>query len=200
MLFEPWIYHEAIRARAAEIAGHLALRFGKEPVRIIPVLRGGMEFANLLGALLSDSEHPPVSVSVDPIHVKSYAGVSSRELQWIKRPDGPARPDTHDVLIEDIADTAQTLTTVEAELRQQNAASFTTVVMLNRPEARAPEHRDYQPDIAAFEIRNPEAWAIGCGLDLNGRYRELPDIYGKVSPDADSLPPYHLPPLPHLDA
>lgn len=197
MVFEPWIAHEVIDLRVAQMAGHLATRFEGQSIRLIPILRGAWEFNSMLVKKLEDMPHGPVSIDVDPIRVKSYEGTDSRELRWLQHPEFAANPRVHDILVEDIADSARTLTAVEAHMRAQGAASLTTAVLLDRPASRA-EGIVYTPDIVGFEIDNPDAWAIGFGLDLNERYRGLLDIYGKLGPDGEAPPPYHLPAFPEI--
>jgi hypoxanthine phosphoribosyltransferase len=199
MVFEPWIAHEVIDLRVAQIAGHLATRFDGQSVRLIPILRGAWEFSSMLVKKLEDIPHGPASIDVDPIRVKSYEGTDSRELRWLQRPEFAANPMVHDILVEDIADSARTLTAVEAYMREQGAASLTTAVLLDRPASRA-EGIVYSPDLVGFEIDNPDAWAVGFGLDLNERYRGLLDIYGRLGPDGETPPPYHLPTLPEIIA
>jgi hypoxanthine phosphoribosyltransferase len=197
MAFVPWIYKEAIQARVAQMAGHLAARFEGERVRLIPVLKGGRPFSALLLDEMTKLPGGPADITVDPIHVKSYQGITSRELNWLQRPELSARPDVHDIVVEDIADSARTLTAVEAALRAENPASLTTAVLLDRPEARA-EGVSYQPDLVGFHIQNPDAWAIGFGLDLDEEYRDLPDICGRLGQDGELPPMYTMPAFPDL--
>jgi len=197
MTFVPWIGEDAIQLRTAQIAGHLGAAFSGRHIRIIPVLRGGLEFSELLVHHLGQVEDGPASINVDPIHVKSYQGTESRELHWRRRPEFAASPVVHDVIVEDIADTARTLTAVEDCLRGEGPASLTSVVLLDRPDARA-EGITYSPTVTGFHIQNPNAWAIGFGLDLDGDYRDLPLIYGKLGPDGELPPPYDIPALPPI--
>ncbi|HEU4914370.1 MAG TPA: phosphoribosyltransferase family protein [Candidatus Saccharimonadales bacterium] len=196
MVFKPWIHHEAIQRRVAQMAGYLATRFNGQDVRFLPILKGALPFSRLMVAGMSRLPYGPSSITIDTIQVKSYQGTRSRELSWLQVPQSPAHPKVHDVLLEDIADSARTLTAVETHMRQQGGASLTTAVLLDRPAARAPDV-DYKPDLVGFGISNPEAWAIGFGLDLGEQYRDLPDIYGRVGPDG-KLPPYIIPPLPDV--
>jgi hypoxanthine phosphoribosyltransferase len=197
MVFEPWIGNEAIRARTAAMAGYLATKFSGKHVRLLPVLNGAIPFNNMLLDALRTAKHPLHIVAVDPIQVKSYAGTTSQDLVWKKRPGLESDSHVHDILVEDICDSGRTLSVVEEYLRNQEPASLTTAVLLNRPEARANNHTSYQPTIAGFEIADPDAWAIGFGLDLDGQYRELQHIYGKVV-DGESPAPYSLPPFPEI--
>jgi hypoxanthine phosphoribosyltransferase len=197
MAFVPWIYKESIQARVAQMAGCLAARFEGEHVRVIPVLKGGKPFSSLLLDEMSKLPHGPSSIVVDPIHVKSYQGTASRELRWLQRPHLPADPSVHDILVEDIADSARTLTAVESAFRAENPASLTTAVLLDRPSARA-EGISYQPDLIGFHIENPDAWAIGFGLDLDEEYRDLADIYGRLGPSGELPPMYTIPELPDI--
>jgi hypoxanthine phosphoribosyltransferase len=190
MVFVPWIMHDAIDARTSEIAEHIATQYAGQHIRLIQILRGAKPFGDMLLAKLEGIGNGPAVIDVDTIRVKSYEGTASRELKWIKHPDLPARPDVHDILIEDIVDSARTLTAVEREMKSRNPASLTTVVLLDRPEARA-AGIDYQPTIVGFTITDPDAWAIGFGLDLDEQYRDLPHVYGKVV-DARAPQPYTI--------
>jgi hypoxanthine phosphoribosyltransferase len=185
MTFTPWITHDVIEARVTELAEHLAHQYAGQHVRLIQILRGAKPFGDMLLAKLENLPDGPAVIDTDTIRVKSYAGTASRELTWLKRLDTPCRTSVHDILVEDIADTARTLTAVEHALRLQHPASLSTIVLLDRPEARA-QGIDHRPAMVGFRIADPAAWAIGFGLDLDEQYRDLPHIYGKV---VDGRPP-----------
>lgn len=190
-VFEPWILQPQIDERVGELAGHLALRFAGEKVRLLTVLNGAQPFASLLRSKLVRTPGGPSTVFSDTVRAKSYAGTSSGELQWLKDPNLPTRPDVHDVVLEDIADSGRTISHVAHELEGRGPASLSTVVLLDRPEARRVE---FEPDAAGFEIANPDAWAIGFGLDLDEAYRTEPHIYGRVV-DGQLPPAYSVPEL-----
>lgn len=198
-VYAPWILHEAIDERTTAIATYLANRYRGQHIRLVFILKGGRPFGQLLHKKLAAIPEGPASISTDQLRVKSYDGLTSRNLRWHQVPRTAAREDVHDILIDDIADTAKTLAAVEHYLQAQGPASLITVVLLDRPEARAVGHKSYKPTVVGFRIKNPTAWAIGFGLDLDEGYRELPDIYGKVldgkNPEPCTVP--RLPRLPH---
>lgn len=190
-VFEPWILQPEIDERVSELAGHLALQFAGEKVRLLTVLNGAWPFASLLRQKLCQTSGGPSVLFWDSVRAKSYAGTSSGELQWLKDPKLPTRSDVHDVIVEDIADSGRTISHVARELEGRGPASLSTVVLLDRPEARRVE---FEPDVTGFEIANPDAWAIGFGLDLDEAYRTEPHIYGRVV-DGQLPPAYSVPDL-----
>lgn len=194
--YDLWIPERSIEKRTDDIAKYIAGCYEGQTIRLIQVLRGGKEFGDLLHQrLLTHGEPLGVTVELDTLQAKSYAGTESRELRWISRPKKPIDDETHVVLAEDIADTANTLTAIEDAIRGMGPASLATAVMLDRPEARAENREDYTPHIVGFEIDNPDAWAVGFGLDLDENYRGLPDIYGRIH-NGQPLGEYSLPTFP----
>lgn len=190
-VFEPWILQPEIDGRVAAIAGHLALQYAGQKIRLLTVLNGAQPFASLLRRKLWHVPNGPSTIFSDALQAKSYEGTHSGELQWLQAPALPTRPDVHDVIVEDIADSGRTLEYVVREMKGRGPASLRTVVLLDRPEAR---QVDFTPDVVGFGISDPDAWAIGFGLDLDGAYREEPHIYGRVA-DGQPLPAYTTPEL-----
>jgi hypoxanthine phosphoribosyltransferase len=193
MVFQPWITAPEIDKRVTDIAQYLGTLYAGKRVRLITVLKGARPFADLLAAKLGKVSPGPGSIITDALRVKSYEGTTSGELRWLEELKHPTSPGVHDIIIEDIADSGRTLSHLVAELAARGPASLRTVVLLDRPEARA-EGIDFAPDVVGFHITDPRAWAIGFGLDLDEEYRGEPHVYGKVV-DGQLPPAYTLPPI-----
>lgn len=151
-----------IRELAAEISRDYA---GKAPL-VVGVLRGCFVFmADLVRCL-------ELPLTLDFMSASSYgAGTVSSGLVDI-------RLDLHDdiagrdvLLVEDILDTGNTLSKLVAELKSRGPASLKLCVLLDKPERRI---ANIQADYVGFTI--PDAFVVGCGLDFDQKYRQLPYI------------------------
>ena len=72
------------------------------------------------------------------------------------------------ILVEDIVDTGLTVTTVSQELAKLNPSEIKIFSLLYR-------EGKYEPDYAGFAIK--DGFVCGYGLDLDGSYRELRDVW-----------------------
>ena len=75
------------------------------------------------------------------------------------------------ILVEDIVDTGLTIDYLLKYFAVRNPKSVKICSLLLKP---ASYKLDHKIDYVGFEISNE--FVIGYGLDLDGRYRELPEI------------------------
>ena len=75
------------------------------------------------------------------------------------------------IIVEDILDTGNTLVKLTAELLKRRPASLKLCVMLDKPDRRT---TPIKADYTGFSI--PDAFVVGCGLDYDQKYRQLPYI------------------------
>jgi hypoxanthine phosphoribosyltransferase len=132
----------------------------------VAVLKGAFIF---LADLLRAFEGP---VTCDFLAVSSYGGgtSSSGQVRLTKDLDRPIEG-RDVVLVEDIADTGLTLSYIQEMLRNREPRTLRTACLLSKPSRR---QIAVPVEYIGFEI--PDRFVIGYGLDVDERYRNLPDI------------------------
>jgi hypoxanthine phosphoribosyltransferase len=164
---EVLIPRDAIARRVVELACEIRADAGPDtPVHLVAVLKGAFIF---LADLLRAFEGP---VTCDFLAVSSYGGgtSSSGQVRLTKDLDRPIEG-RDVVLIEDIADTGLTLSYIQEMLRNRAPRTLRTACLLSKPSRRQIE---VPVEYIGFEI--PDRFVIGYGLDVDERYRNLPDI------------------------
>lgn len=164
--FRILIAHEQILRRTAELARAIAGVAPGEPPMLAAVIEGARPFARLLQRLL------PGQLPVHEVRASSYGAgtTSSGEVRLTAGQDLPVRG-RHVLLLEDIVDTGRTVDAVQRHFLAAGAASCRVAALLSKPARRVvPVGVDY----VGFEI--PDEFVLGFGMDVGGRWRELPDI------------------------
>lgn len=164
---------EQLSARIKEIAAQISEDYrGKAPV-VIGILRGSFIF---MADLVRELDIP--DMTLDFMSASSYgSGTVSSGLVDIKLDTSEPITGRDVLLVEDILDTGNTLSKLVAELKKRNPASIKLCVLLDKPDRRT---QPIQADYVGFQI--PDAFVVGCGLDFDQRYRQLPYI-GVLKPE-----------------
>lgn len=152
--------HELARAIQDDLraAGAVA------PPCLVAVIEGARPFARQLQKVL------PGSLPVHEVRASSYAGTTSTGTVTVTGAPIPCEG-RHVLLLEDIVDTGRTIATLQRHFLAAGALSCRVATLLSKPSRRAVEvHLHY----VGFEI--PDEFVLGFGMDLDGRYRELPDV------------------------
>jgi hypoxanthine phosphoribosyltransferase len=156
-----------IARRVAELGIAIRRDVGADAaIHFVAVLKGAFVF---LADLVRATDGP---LTCDFLGVTSYTAgtTSSGEVRVTKDLDEPL--DGRDVvLVEDIIDTGLTLSYLQGLLAARNPRTLRTVGLLSKTSRR---RVDVRVDYVGFDI--PDAFVVGYGLDVDQRYRNLPDI------------------------
>lgn len=167
LVFEPYLTRDMIAREVSRVASELRRDLeGKKPM-FLCVLNGAFMFAaDLIREIGCNDAH------INFVRYSSYNGTQStgnvKELMGLR--ENIEGLDV--VIIEDIVDTGLTAVKMIEDLKKKNPASVRFVTLLHKPES---SKTGFTPDYAAFTI--PPKFIIGYGLDLDGKVRNLPDIY-----------------------
>lgn len=157
---------EQLQKRIAELGEQITRDYQGQDLLVVGLLNGSFMFtADLVRTIKTP-------VEIDFISLSSYgsgtttSGQVKLELDLRKSIEG-----RHVLLVEDIVDTGHTMKFLRPFLQERQPASLKLVSLLFKPSRlEHPTPIDY----LGFEIE--DHFVIGYGLDLDGRYRELPYV------------------------
>ncbi len=163
--FRVLLSHDAIVRRCHELARAIAATYGDAPPCLVVVVEGARPFARALQRLL------PGELPLHEVRAASYVGTSSTgQVRLTGVQHVPCRG--RDVLLlEDIVDTGRTIAALRRWFVDAGARGCRTATLLSKPSRRVVE---VPLEFVGFEI--PDEFVIGFGMDVDGRYRELPDV------------------------
>ena len=155
------------------LASVLAVNRGKKPVRLVTVLDGGRWLGDRIAAALADDG---LDADQQGVRVERSAGSALRGPPVVdpdfERRVLPTLAGGEVVLVDDICDEGQTLRALDA-LLEPVAARVRSAVLVRR--IRPDNVTAYLPTWSALETRH-SGWLVGCGMDSEGRYRDLPYV------------------------
>ncbi|MDE6235166.1 MAG: hypoxanthine phosphoribosyltransferase [Muribaculaceae bacterium] len=168
LTFVPYLTHDKIMEQVKRVASEIRSDLGEnsDPV-FICVLNGAFIFAADLIREIGIND-----CKIAFVRYASYEGTSStghvRQLTGLT--EDIAGKDI--VIIEDIVDTGLTAVKMIDDLKKQNPRTVKFATLLHKPES---SKTGFEPDYVAFSI--PPKFILGYGLDLDGKARNLHDIY-----------------------
>lgn len=157
----------------ARLAAQIDAHYGGRPILVVPVLKGSILFAADLIRCLSGP------LELDFAAARSYGDGSEAGPLTLELLPAPGQlADREVLLLDDILDSGATLSALSRELLVRGARDVRTAVLLDKPaRRRVPIEADWR----CFEVG--DEFVVGYGLDLAGRYRNLPYV-GALRPEA----------------
>lgn len=164
--------HE-VNAAMERMASAIASSLGKTPLRLVVVLDGGRWLGDRIASAL-----PTAGLETEQAHVRvTRSDGSALRGPPVIDPDFmqktlPALTGADVLLVDDICDEGKTLRAL-GELLEPVAARIRSAVLVRR--IRPAGETAYVPTFAALETRS-RGWLVGCGMDSDGRFRDLPYV------------------------
>ena len=153
---------EAVSRMAREITAALA---GSFPL-VLCVMRGAVIFA---GQLLPQLRFP---LELDYLDLTRYENTTrGGEASWRVAP-GTAVAGRTVLVLDDILDEGQTLAEVREKLLAAGASRVLYAVLTEKDTGRP---KPVRADFVGLPV--PDRYVFGCGMDVGGLWRNLPDIY-----------------------
>ena len=150
----------------ARIAREITVRLAESFPLVLCVMRGGVIFT---GQLLPQLRFP---LELDYVEVTRY-GVETRggELSWRIAPSR-AVTGRAVLVLDDILDEGRTLAAIREKLLALGANRVFIAVLSEKDTGRP------KPVKADFTgVKLPNRYVFGCGMDVKGAWRNLPEIY-----------------------
>jgi hypoxanthine phosphoribosyltransferase len=160
------IAESAIRDRIAEMGRRVEEEYNGKPLTIVAVLTGSL----ILLADLVRQVRIPHRIAL--LQASSYRGATTTSTTLVLNESfAPDVADRDVLLLDDILDTGQTLSTLVQHIADRGARSVRTAVLLRKIGRQVVP---LEPDFCGFTI--PDVFVIGYGLDYNDDYRHLPYV------------------------
>ena len=132
---------------------------------VLCVMSGGLYFT---GQLLPKLKF---SLELDYVQATRYDGLTGNSLKWLARPKSNVK-DRNILILDDILDEGITLKAIVDECLQLGANQISTAVLVDKILDKVkPINADY------VGLTVPNQYVFGCGMDINGWWRNLPAVY-----------------------
>jgi hypoxanthine phosphoribosyltransferase len=149
----------------ARVAREITAALGGSHPLVLCVMRGSVVFA---GHLLPRLKFP---LEFDYLEVTRYRGTRGGEISWKVTP-GTEVAGRIVLVVDDILDEGETLAAVRDTLLAAGAARIHCAVFADKDIGRA------KPVAADFVgVRLPNRYVFGFGMDVEGAWRNLPEVY-----------------------
>lgn len=164
---------EAVAAALDRVAAAISARLAEACPLVLTVMGGAVVFSGQLLPRL------PFALECDYVHVSRYGNATSGgELKWVRDTHLPVAGRSV-LVLDDILDEGITLAAIKARLLEQGAAAVYTAVLADKQIGRD------KPVVADFVgLTLPNRYVFGCGMDIDGMWRNLPAIHALKQPAA----------------
>jgi len=155
-----------------DVARKIRLHVGDAPMVLICVMTGGLFFAARLMAKLN------IPIEIDYVQASRYQhDLHGGSLIWTKSPSLNLQNKLV-LIVDDILDEGVTLKGVKETCLQMGASQVITVALTEKNNRR---HKAINADFIGLLV--PDKFVFGCGMDVYGWWRNLPEIRALNSVD-----------------
>ena len=166
MQYAELIHSEQIVNQAiATMAIEMNLDYVNEPPIVLCVMSGGAYFT---GQLLPKLQF---LLEFDYIHATRYHGTEGKVVEWLVRPKANIK-DRNILILDDILDEGITLKVIYDECIRLGAKQVSIAVLV---EKALNKNKPIKADYIGLVV--PNSYVFGCGMDIDGWWRNLPAIY-----------------------
>lgn len=157
---------EIVSAAIARLAREITDSAGDACPVVLGVMRGSVFFAGQLLPLLR------FPLEFDYLDVTRYgAATTGGAITWKVTP-GTAVAGRDVLVLDDILDEGHTLAAIRDHLLGSGASRVLSAVLADKDIGRS---KPIKPDFVGVTL--PDRYVFGCGMDVRGAWRNLPEIY-----------------------
>lgn len=157
---------EDVTAAVQRLAGEISASLGESQPLVLSVMGGAVVFTGRILPLLN------FPLDFEIIHASRYGSATSGgPVDWKVEPTGNVA-DRVVLVLDDILDIGDTMLAIRARVLGLGARAFYSAVLTDKRKASAkPIHADF------VGLSLPDRFVFGCGMDVDGAWRNLPAIY-----------------------
>lgn len=163
---------ERIEREVQRLADEISADYSGRELLVLVILKGAFIFAADLVRKIR------VPLEVDFIEIASYCGTDSTGQATITRDVTVSATGKHLLIVEDIIDEGRCLSFLLEVLRRKEPASLKVCTLIDNRRRRSVF---LEPDYAGICCEC--GFLVGYGLDMDQKYRELPELHEIVAPD-----------------
>ncbi|WP_270941762.1 hypoxanthine phosphoribosyltransferase [Romboutsia lituseburensis] len=164
---------EQIATRLKELGSQISKDYAGKNLLVVSLLKGSFIFC----ADLVRNITVPVKIEFMTTSSYGHGEQSTGNVKVVS--DINSSLEGYDVLIvDDITDTALTMSHVMSHLKSKNPSSIKCCVLLDKPSRRKVE---LVPDYCGFEIE--DKFVVGYGLNFGDYYRNIPYVFNVTNED-----------------
>lgn len=162
---------EAIAKRVHELGSQLEADYKDKNLLVISLLKGSFIFT----ADLVREIHLPVRIEFMTTSSYGHGEETTGRVEVVTDIKIPNLEDYDVLIVDDITDTAITMTGVFEHIKKKNPRSLKSCVLLDKPSRRRVE---FLPDYIGFEI--PDMFIVGYGLNYGDYMRNVDHVFAFV--------------------
>jgi hypoxanthine phosphoribosyltransferase len=155
-----------VRTAIERVGAEITARLREQNPLVLAVMSGSVFFAGQLLALLR------FPLEFDCLHASRYGDATSGgNIEWKAEPRENVR-DRIVLVLDDILDGGNTLAAIRDRVLRGGATAFYSAVLTDKDIGRK---KPIVPDFVGLKL--PNRYVFGCGMDVSGAWRNLPEIY-----------------------